>query len=255
MHPLAGRPILWHVLGVYGEVSPRAEHAVVVHREESALMVPEGPGIATTLIGAAPGDEVATLRRVLAAQSFAVLADGAAPLIAARSVSRLLQAAQAGVAALTSCHEASAPVAVAGEGWALAERESPWRPGYTRVVGATEEELELVRVRDRASLATASAVLRDRLVRQHQRNGVTFLLPMTVWLDFDVQIGEDTVIYPGVVLEGRTEIGSECVIGPHCRVIEASIGRGVELKGWNYVARTSIRNHAVLEPYVRRGFE
>ena len=65
MHPLAGRPILWHVLGVYGEVSPRAEHAVVVHREESALMVPEGPGIATTLIGAAPGDEVAIVHHVI----------------------------------------------------------------------------------------------------------------------------------------------------------------------------------------------
>jgi bifunctional N-acetylglucosamine-1-phosphate-uridyltransferase/glucosamine-1-phosphate-acetyltransferase GlmU-like protein len=52
-----------------------------------------------------------------------------------------------------------------------------------------------------------------------------------------------------------TEIGSECVIGPHCRVIESRIGRGVELKGWNYVTHTSIRNHAVLEPYVRRGYE
>jgi len=37
--------------------------------------------------------------------------------------------------------------------------------------------------------------------------------------------------------------------------VDASIGRGAELKGWNYVARTSIRNHAVLEPYVRRGFD
>jgi hypothetical protein len=45
------------------------------------------------------------------------------------------------------------------------------------------------------------------------------------------------------------------VIGPHSRIMEATIGRGVELKGWNYVARTTIRNQAVLEPYVRRGFD
>jgi bifunctional UDP-N-acetylglucosamine pyrophosphorylase/glucosamine-1-phosphate N-acetyltransferase len=76
-----------------------------------------------------------------------------------------------------------------------------------------------------------------------------------VWLDCEVAIGEDTVVYPGVVIEGRTDIGSECVVGPHCRIIEASIGRGAELKGWNFIARTSIRNHAVLEPYVRRGFD
>jgi bifunctional UDP-N-acetylglucosamine pyrophosphorylase/glucosamine-1-phosphate N-acetyltransferase len=74
-------------------------------------------------------------------------------------------------------------------------------------------------------------------------------------VDVDVRIGPDTVIYPGAVLEGQTEIGPECVVGPHSRVIDATIGRGVELKGWNYITRTSIRNHAVLEPYVRRGFD
>jgi hypothetical protein len=45
------------------------------------------------------------------------------------------------------------------------------------------------------------------------------------------------------------------VIGPYTRLVDATLGRGVELKGWNYVARTAVRNHAVLEPYVRRGFD
>jgi bifunctional UDP-N-acetylglucosamine pyrophosphorylase/glucosamine-1-phosphate N-acetyltransferase len=97
--------------------------------------------------------------------------------------------------------------------------------------------------------------MRNRLVRRHEAGGVTFVLPDTAWIDADVRIGADTVIYPGAVLEGHTEIGTECVIGPYSRVVDATIGRGVELKGWNYVARTNIRNHAVLEPYVRRGFD
>ena len=57
------------------------------------------------------------------------------------------------------------------------------------------------------------------------------------------------------MLEGATEIGAECVIGPFSRLVEATVGRGVELRGWNYVAHTSVRNHAVLEPYVRRGVD
>jgi len=95
----------------------------------------------------------------------------------------------------------------------------------------------------------------ERLIRQHEERGVSFLLPMTTWVDLDVRIGADTLVYPGCVLEGATVIGSECVIGPHSRLIEAHIGRGAELKGWNYVARTSIRNHAVLEPHERRGLD
>ena len=81
------------------------------------------------------------------------------------------------------------------------------------------------------------------------------MLPDTNWIDVDVVIGADTLLYPGVLLEGQTEVGNECVIGPHCRIVESRIGRGVEMKGWNYITHTSIRNHAVLDPYVRRGYD
>ncbi len=85
--------------------------------------------------------------------------------------------------------------------------------------------------------------------------GVTFLEPRSVLADVDVRIGPDTLVYPGVVLEGRTVIGSETVIGPGCRIIDSQVGSGVELKGWNYLVNTNIRNRAVLEPYVRRGYD
>jgi bifunctional UDP-N-acetylglucosamine pyrophosphorylase/glucosamine-1-phosphate N-acetyltransferase len=85
--------------------------------------------------------------------------------------------------------------------------------------------------------------------------GVTFLLPQSVLVDVDVGIGRDTIIYPGVVLEGRTTIGAETVVGPCCRIVNSWVGSGVELKGFNYLSHTSIRNRAILEPHVRRGFD
>ena len=120
---------------------------------------------------------------------------------------------------------------------------------------APTSEDELIRITDRHALSDASVAIRDRLIREHEANGVSFVLPATTWIDADVRIGADTVIDPGTVIEGATDIGAECVIGPYSRIVESRIGRGVELKGWNYVARTSVRNHAVLEPYVRRGFD
>jgi bifunctional UDP-N-acetylglucosamine pyrophosphorylase/glucosamine-1-phosphate N-acetyltransferase len=114
---------------------------------------------------------------------------------------------------------------------------------------------ELIRITDHHALSDAAVAMRDRLVREHESRGVSFVLPATTWIEADVRIGPDTMIYPGTLLEGSTEIGPECVIGPFTRILDSRIGRGVELKGWNYVARTTIRNHAVLEPYVRRGFD
>src|SRR5690606_28913171 len=66
---------------------------------------------------------------------------------------------------------------------------------------------EAFAVRDRASLARAGALIQQRLIGRLMEGGVTFLKPETVLVDVDVTIGPDTVIYPGVVLEGGTTIG------------------------------------------------
>jgi len=110
-------------------------------------------------------------------------------------------------------------------------------------------------VRNREELAAAHRRVRDEIVRALMLGGTTFVLPDSVSVDVDVRIGRDTIIYPGVVLEGQTTIGDETVIGPGCRVIDSWVGSGVEMKGWNYIAHTSVRNRAILEPYVRRGFD
>lgn len=110
-------------------------------------------------------------------------------------------------------------------------------------------------VQNREQLGEVSDQVRRHLVGSHLAAGVTFLLADTVLLDVDVRIGRDSIVYPGVVLEGTTTVGEETVIGPGCRIIDSWIGSGVELRGWNYISHTSIRNRAILEPYVRRGFD
>ena len=252
-HPLAGRPIVWHVVHALLEVEPPPAVVCVLHRASARLTLEEDrPGV--TLVAVEPGDEARALRAAVTWPGMSVLVDGAAPLISPQTIARLLRAADSSVATLLDGHEHAARIAVAGEGPALASAEDPRVPhGAARV--APTAAVELIRVTDRHTLSTASVAVRDRLVRSHEDAGVSFLLPDTAWVDVDVRIGVDTIIYPGVVLEGATQIGSECVIGPHSRIVEATIGRGAELKGWNYIAHTSVRNRAILEPYVRRGFD
>ena len=69
-------------------------------------------------------------------------------------------------------------------------------------------------VNDRVQLAALGAELNRRIVTAHQRAGVTITDPATTWIDVDVTIGRDTVVYPGTQLLGATRIGGRCRSGP-----------------------------------------
>jgi bifunctional N-acetylglucosamine-1-phosphate-uridyltransferase/glucosamine-1-phosphate-acetyltransferase GlmU-like protein len=126
--------------------------------------------------------------------------------------------------------------------------------GFLSPLRRMKDTSETFVVRSSQDLARFQQRIRDQLIAVLMENGATFLLPETVMVDVDVSIGPDTVVYPGVVLEGKTTLGVATVIGPGCRLIDSGVGSGVEMKGWNYVAHTEVRHRAILEPYVRRGF-
>ncbi len=83
------------------------------------------------------------------------------------------------------------------------------------------EAEEALGVNDRAELARAAAVQRRRNVERLMAAGVTFIDPAASYVDTDVEIGADTVIEPGVVIQGPTRIGRGCHIKAHT-VIESS---------------------------------
>jgi bifunctional N-acetylglucosamine-1-phosphate-uridyltransferase/glucosamine-1-phosphate-acetyltransferase GlmU-like protein len=254
LHPLAGRPILWHPLLALAAAEPRPLAVRVLHRADAPLVLPDDLGMPVRAEAVPSGTELVSLRAAVTAAGLTMLIDGAAALVSPSTIARLLRAAERGVVALRAPGEDTPCAAVAGEGPALASADDPRRPQGAVPVAATSPE-ELIRITDRHTMAEAALAIHDQLIRRHEAAGVSFVLPATTWVDADVTIGADSVIYPGAVLEGQTRIGSECVIGPYTRLVDATLGSGVELKGWNYVARMSVRNRAVLEPYVRRGFD
>jgi bifunctional UDP-N-acetylglucosamine pyrophosphorylase/glucosamine-1-phosphate N-acetyltransferase len=79
-------------------------------------------------------------------------------------------------------------------------------------------------VNDRVQLAELGAELNRRIVAAHQRAGVTITDPATTWIDVDVTIGRDTVIYPGTQLLGATRIGSHAQIGPDTTLTDVTVG-------------------------------
>ncbi|HHW29144.1 MAG TPA: bifunctional UDP-N-acetylglucosamine diphosphorylase/glucosamine-1-phosphate N-acetyltransferase GlmU [Syntrophomonadaceae bacterium] len=103
-------------------------------------------------------------------------------------------------------------------------------------------------INDRSQLAVAEKLLRQRECRRLMEAGVTILDPATTYIDKGVRVGRDTVIYPFTFLEGKTEVGPRCTIGPGSRLIDARIGEGVTLQ-YSVVVETTIGDHCQIGPY------
>ncbi|MDX9871982.1 MAG: bifunctional UDP-N-acetylglucosamine diphosphorylase/glucosamine-1-phosphate N-acetyltransferase GlmU [Clostridia bacterium] len=86
-----------------------------------------------------------------------------------------------------------------------------------------EDFTEAMGINNRVQLAQAEKVLRQRLLKGLMEDGVTLIDPDNTYIDSGVTVGKDTVLYPGTVLEGRTRIGENCVIGPDTRIIDSVV--------------------------------
>lgn len=93
----------------------------------------------------------------------------------------------------------------------------------------TEQFEETVGVNDRVQLAAAEKYMRMRINSKHMEQGVTLIDPETTYLSAECSIGGDTIIYPGTVIKGDTNIGSGCTIGPHTEIANCTIGSDTQI--------------------------
>ena len=89
---------------------------------------------------------------------------------------------------------------------------------------------ETMGVNDRTALAEAERILRKRINTELMKNGVTLIDPSAVYVDADVRVGQDTVLYPGTVITGKSVIGSDCIIGPNSEIKDSQIGDASSIK-------------------------
>lgn len=76
--------------------------------------------------------------------------------------------------------------------------------------------------------------------------GVIFKDAENCYIEESVSVGAGTVIYPGVVIEGNSVIGCDCMLRPGCYIKDSSIGDRCDLV---YV----VSDHATVENDVKIG--
>ncbi len=93
-----------------------------------------------------------------------------------------------------------------------------------------DNEMEFLGVNDRVQLSTASKILMQERAESYMKDGVSIIDPSSVYIDIDVVIGKDTVIYPNVFIENNTKIGKNVIIRSGCRINNSVIEENVEIK-------------------------
>jgi bifunctional UDP-N-acetylglucosamine pyrophosphorylase/glucosamine-1-phosphate N-acetyltransferase len=131
----------------------------------------------------------------------------------------------------------------------LTDLVSAWHRSGRRVEAlCTDQPDELKGVNTRVDLAELGAVLLDRTRRAHMMAGVTLEDPASTYIETDVTIGEDTVLAPGVVLTGKTSIGSRCVIHSGTRITDSTVADDVTVLDHCVITDSSIAAGAAIGP-------
>lgn len=116
---------------------------------------------------------------------------------------------------------------------------------------------EILGCNTRAELAEADRVFRARKASALMDGGVTIYLPETVLIDPEVEVGNDSLIEPGVQLLGKTRIGSHCRIQSGSVLTDAVVEHHVVVRQHSVITASLLKSGAIVGPFahLREGTE
>ncbi len=110
------------------------------------------------------------------------------------------------------------------------------------------DNIEILGVNSKVELAQASKVLRDRKNIELMEKGAILIDPATVYIEEDVEIGRDTIIYPGAVLQGKTVIGENCQILGASRIVDSILRNNIKVES-SVIEDSILENGVTIGPF------
>ena len=310
LHPLGGKPMLWHSLRAVGKASNEKPTVVVGYQAEKVkeifgdqtnyVLQEEQLGTGHAVMQARPQLEGKT--------DLVVVLLGDMPLLRAESITRLVEMQkdnpgpismltvmaedprgfgrivrdqQGSVEAIVEevdctpeqlkirelnislyCFRANwlwenlakIPVSAKGEYYLTDAVAIARQQGLDIQAEVIDDPSEAMGINTRVHLAEAEAVLQQRINENWMLEGVTMIDPSTTNIGAEVTIGQDTVIYPNTILEGKTVIGEDCEIGPNTLIRESQLGNGCQIFS-SVVEFARLENNVDIGPFahLRKG--
>jgi len=112
-----------------------------------------------------------------------------------------------------------------------------------------EDPQEIRGINSRTELAEVSRIVRQTKNEELMAAGVTIIDPATTYIDPDVEIGPDTVIHPGVAIQGQTRVGAACEIHSHVRIVDSQIADKAVIQDFCLILGSRIAENASVGPF------
>lgn len=104
---------------------------------------------------------------------------------------------------------------------------------------------EMLGINSKSQLAQVSNILRLKKLENLMDNGAIIIDPNSTYIEDEVNVGVDTIIYPNTIIKGRTTIGDNCVIYSS-RIENSTIANNVKIDN-------SVIEESILYDYVTVG--
>ena len=114
---------------------------------------------------------------------------------------------------------------------------------------SAEDPDEIRGINSQTELAEVSSIVRQSKNEELMGAGVTIEDPSTTYIDDDVTVGSDTIIHPGVRLEGRTHVGERCELQSWVRVVDSTIEDDCTVRNCCVVTESQLASGSVVGPF------
>jgi len=108
---------------------------------------------------------------------------------------------------------------------------------------------EVMGINSRLDLSRAEKVLRGRIAEKWMKEGVTLVDADRTYIDDDVTIGLDTVIYPGVSILKGSRIGEECTIYSNVTISNSEVKAKSTIKECCIISDAQIEEGVIIGPF------
>ena len=306
LQPLAGQPLLQHVIGAARAVNPDNIYVVYGHggAQVQAALAHENVEWILQAEQLGTGHAVMQAMCVIPDDHTVLVLYGDVPLIGAGSLSKLVKAAGDGALAVLTVdledaagygrivrnaegrvsaiveHKDATPAQLqirevnSGLMAAPAGRLREWLLGLGSnntqreyfltdvVVGAVKEDvhveaipavsaLEVAGVNDKIQLSSVEAGYRRRRAEELMLAGATLADPLRIDIRGEVQVGRDVFIDVNTILIGKVRLAAGVKVGPHCVIVNSSIGEGTEIFANSMIDNAIVAENCRIGPFAR----
>ena len=118
-----------------------------------------------------------------------------------------------------------------------------------KIITESADSEEILGVNTREDLADAEHIIRQRINKHYMNNGVTLIDPKSTYIEENVKIDKDVVIYPNTHIKSGTVIKKDVVIESNCFIEGANISKNVKIKHGSVILKSTIGQNTDVGPY------